>query len=61
MGRTGIRYVGSVLAAFAFVSAVSSLNAAWAPVGGQLMTKWGRNIDVNNVLPEYPRPQMERS
>lgn len=61
MGRTRIRNVGSVLAAFAFVSAVSSLNAAWAPVGGQLLTKWGRNIDVNNVLPEYPRPQMERS
>ena len=24
------------------------------------MTKWGKNIDVNNVLPEYPRPQMVR-
>jgi len=25
-----------------------------------IYTKWGENLDVNNVLPEYPRPQFER-
>jgi len=25
-----------------------------------MKTIWGENIDVNNVLPEYPRPQMAR-
>ena len=25
-----------------------------------MMTKWGRGIDADNVLPEYPRPQMQR-
>jgi len=26
----------------------------------QLMTKWGRELDVNNVKQEYPRPNMVR-
>ena len=34
--------------------------AQWKPAGTQIKTKWGENIDVNNVLPEYPRPQMVR-
>lgn len=25
-----------------------------------LFTKWGKNLDTANVLPEYPRPQMRR-
>ena len=38
-----------------------SLSAQWKPAGDQLKTKWASQIDVNNVLPEYPRPIMERS
>ena len=26
----------------------------------QLMTKWGRELDVNHVKQEYPRPKMVR-
>ena len=26
----------------------------------KLYTRWGKTLDVNNVLPEYPRPQMVR-
>lgn len=37
-----------------------SLSAQWQPVGDKLKTKWASEIDVNNVLPEYPRPIMER-
>ena len=32
----------------------------WSPAGDKIKTKWATEIDVNNVLPEYPRPIMER-
>lgn len=35
--------------------------AQWKPAGDKLKTEWADQIDVNNVLPEYPRPIMERS
>lgn len=37
-----------------------SLMAQWNPAGDKLKTEWATQIDVNNVLPEYPRPIMER-
>lgn len=37
------------------------LFAQWQPAGDKLKTEWASQIDVNNVLPEYPRPIMERS
>jgi len=33
----------------------------WELPDHNLYTKWGRNIDPKNVLPEYPRPHMVRS
>lgn len=35
--------------------------AQWAPAGERIKTQWAEQIDPNNVLPEYPRPIMERS
>ena len=35
--------------------------AQWKPVEGKIMTEWAEQIDPNNVLPEYPRPIMERN
>ena len=32
----------------------------WQPVGDKIKTAWSNEIDVKNVLPEYPRPIMER-
>lgn len=32
----------------------------WSPAGNRIKTMWADEIDVNNVLPEYPRPLMER-
>ncbi len=37
------------------------LTAQWKPAGNKLKTEWAKKIDPNNVLPEYPRPIMERS
>jgi len=43
--------------------ALCNLNAfaQWQPAGDKIKTKWAEQVDVNNVLPEYPRPMMERS
>lgn len=35
--------------------------AQWSPAGDKIKTQWGEQIDPNNVLPEYPRPIMERT
>jgi beta-galactosidase/beta-glucuronidase len=41
---------------------VSFVNAQnWQPAGDKIKTKWAEEIDTENPLPEYPRPQMERS
>ncbi|MHA2299299.1 MAG: glycoside hydrolase family 2 protein [Candidatus Hodarchaeales archaeon] len=34
--------------------------STWQPVKGQLMTRWVKDIDHVNPLPEYPRPQLVR-
>ncbi|MBE6276410.1 MAG: beta-galactosidase [Bacteroides sp.] len=34
--------------------------AQWKPAGEKIKTSWAEKIDPNNVLPEYPRPIMER-
>ena len=36
------------------------VNAQWKPTGDKIMTEWASQVDPNNVLPEYPRPIMER-
>ena len=33
----------------------------WRPVGDKIKTRWADKITVDNVLPEYPRPIMERN
>lgn len=37
------------------------LFAQWAPAGDRIKTEWAEKIDINNVLPEYPRPIMQRA
>lgn len=38
-----------------------SAQAQWKPVGDKLKSDWAEKVDPNNVLPEYPRPLIERS
>ena len=35
--------------------------AQWKPAGDKIKTKWVEQINPQNVLPEYPRPQLERT
>ena len=34
--------------------------AQWKPVGDKIKTPWAEQVNPANVLPEYPRPQLER-
>ena len=47
------------LLAIALVVATASY--AWKPAGTKIMTKWGEALTPENVLPEYPRPQLART
>ena len=40
------------------ISAQEQVN--WKPIDRQIKTKWSENIDIQNVLSEYPRPNMVR-
>lgn len=44
-----------------FILSGASILAQWKPAGNKIKTKWAETIDPNNVLPEYPRPIMERT
>ncbi|RYE13654.1 MAG: glycoside hydrolase family 2, partial [Sphingobacteriales bacterium] len=48
----------SLLAFALFLQTATAQN--WTPKKAPLMTKFAKNIDPKNVLPEYPRPQMAR-
>lgn len=43
-----------------FALSGASLFAQWKPAGDKIKTKWAESISPNSVLPEYPRPIMER-
>ena len=36
------------------------MSKKWEPVKGELITKWVKDINPENPLPEYPRPQLQR-
>ena len=38
-----------------------NVNSQWKPVVDNIKTKWGENINPNNVLQEYPRPILVRN
>lgn len=42
------------------LSIVFSVQAQWKPAGDKLKTIWSEQINPKEVLPEYPRPLMER-
>src|SRR5437660_1971406 len=42
-------------------TSVFAAPAEWQPAKAPLMTRWAKDVNPQNVLPEYPRPQMVRS
>ena len=39
---------------------LTNVFAQWKPAGDKIKTKWAEQVDPLHVLPEYPRPIMER-
>ena len=50
----------SLLTAVAALTAVTAA-AQWQPAGDKIRTEWAEQVSPENVLPEYPRPQMVRA
>jgi hypothetical protein len=52
----------TILAAAA-LAALPALSFAqsWQPKQAKLMTQWAKDVNPTHVLPEYPRPQMQRN
>jgi hypothetical protein len=44
----------------ALISGTACLFAQWNPSKDKIRTKWADEVNPANVLPEYPRPTMER-
>ena len=55
------RVICTLAALAAALCAPGALAADWKPVEGQLFSKFTKDVDPANPLPEYPRPQMVRS
>lgn len=52
----------NVLAAVALaVLPALSFSQSWQPKQAKLMTPWAKDVNPDKVLPEYPRPQMQRA
>lgn len=50
-----------VLFLVVLIASFLNLSAQWQPMGDKIKTQWAEEIDPANVLPEYPRPIMERT
>ena len=50
-----------LLTIIAAVATVATASAEWKIAGDKIRTTWAENIDPNNVLAQYPRPQLERA
>ena len=55
-----IMHMKKIALIIAAVAAVSAGFAQWKPAGDKIKTVWADKVDPENVLPEYPRPLMER-
>ncbi|THU32905.1 beta-galactosidase [Niastella caeni] len=55
MKRSFLFYVASVVAMHSFAQ------PSWKPAGDKIMTSFAAKVDPQQVLPEYPRPQLVRN
>jgi beta-galactosidase/beta-glucuronidase len=50
-----------VFLAICTFSMIFSVQAQWKPAGDKIKTQWAEKMNPQQVLPEYPRPLIERS
>ena len=53
--------IRKIIALASFAALIIHPLCAWQPAGDKIKTKWASQINPDSVLPEYPRPQMERT
>ncbi|MDR1919289.1 MAG: beta-galactosidase [Tannerellaceae bacterium] len=46
---------------FCALATTIAVQAQWKPAGDKIKTPWAEQVNPNKVLPEYPRPLIERS
>ena len=46
---------------FSCINAIQAQNNSWQMVGGKIKSPWADSVNSANVLPEYPRPQLQRN
>ena len=51
------KVLGAICASLLVVQAY----AQWKPAGDKIKTAWAEQVNPQQVLPEYPRPIMERA
>ena len=53
---------GAIIALFAIVPVLKIISMLKKAIPNEkLLTAWGKTLDINTVLPEYPRPQLIRN
>ncbi|MDR2362394.1 MAG: beta-galactosidase [Prevotellaceae bacterium] len=50
----------TILLTTLLILSATSAWTQWKPAGNKIKTTWADKIDPTNILPEYPRPAMER-
>lgn len=55
------RITCSILFVLFFILPNAGAQTSWQIAGEKIRTKWADSVDYKNPLPEYPRPQMQRS
>ncbi len=58
--RTALWMISVTVLAAAFIGLSICTVQAQRPKHAPLTTRWAKDVDANNPLPEYPRPQMVR-
>ena len=51
----------TALCTFSIILSANQFAQLWKPASAPLMTPWSEQINPEHVLPEYPRPTMERA
>jgi beta-galactosidase/beta-glucuronidase len=52
---------GAIFYASCAYSQTAGASRSWEPAGNKIKTHWAEKVDPQNILPEYPRPQLERA
>jgi beta-galactosidase/beta-glucuronidase len=56
-----LTWMKKIVLFYIFTLSFTALIAQWKPAGNKIKTIWAEELDVQNILQEYPRPLMQRT